>query len=208
MERIKRQYDIIQNGRNYEVIREYTPEEIVGKVIRFKEYFGENGGITVSGGEPLLQAEFVKAVFELCHKEGINTCLDTSGCIINDSVSSLLDYTDRLLLDVKYTDNNSYLKYVGCSLDSVMQFLSLAQSKKIKTTLRQVIIPTLNDNTQNIARLNDIALSHPNVDGVELLPFKKICQVKYDSLGIDFAFKNFSTPTPESIEQLSKLIKI
>jgi pyruvate formate lyase activating enzyme len=89
-----------------------------------------------------------------------------------------------------------------------MQFLSLAQSKKIKTTLRQVIIPTLNDNAQNIARLNDIALSHPNVDGVELLPFKKICQVKYDSLGIDFAFKNFSTPTPESIEQLSKLIKI
>ena len=96
--------------------KEYTPEEIVSRALRFREYFGRDGGITVSGGEPLLQADFVRTVFELCHNEGINTCLDTSGSILTDKVKSLLSVTDRVLLDVKYTNDEDYLKNVGCSI--------------------------------------------------------------------------------------------
>ena len=92
----------------------YTASDVVSKAERFREYFGEKGGITVSGGEPLLQADFVREVFRLCHEKGINTCLDTSGCILNDSVKALLDETDRVLLDIKYDYEDSYRRYVGC----------------------------------------------------------------------------------------------
>ena len=84
--------------------KEYSAEEIVQKASRYKSYFGSKGGITVSGGEPLMQADFVREIFELSHKEGINTCLDTSGCVMNDDVKKLLIHTDRVLLDIKYTD--------------------------------------------------------------------------------------------------------
>ena len=80
---------------------EYNVAQVFNNVCRYKEYFGKDGGITVSGGEPLLQAPFVKELFALCKESGINTCLDTSGSVINNSVISLLDYTDRVLLDIK-----------------------------------------------------------------------------------------------------------
>ena len=92
----------------------YTASEIVDMALRYKEYFGRDGGITVSGGEPLLQAEFVREIFSLCHSEGINTCLDTSGSILVDPVRELLSVTDRILLDIKYTNDEQYKKHVGC----------------------------------------------------------------------------------------------
>ena len=120
-------------------------DELIAKAVRYKEYFGDDGGITVSGGEPLLQADFVRELFSLCKHEGIHTCLDTSGSILNADVKALLDVTDRVLLDVKYTDDSLYQQHVGCSLSVVLDFLSYLDEKKIPTTLRQVIIPTLND---------------------------------------------------------------
>ena len=87
---------------------QYTAKEVVERAERYKEYFGKEGGITLSGGEPLLQIEFVTEVFRLAHEKGINTCLDTSGCIINEKTEELLDYTDYCLLDIKYTTDREY----------------------------------------------------------------------------------------------------
>ena len=171
--------------------KEYTPQEVVDTVERYKSYFGKDGGITVSGGEPLLQTEFVRELFILCREKGINTCLDTSGSVINDEVLSLLDVCDRVLLDIKYTDDESYKKHVGCSLSKPLEFLELLQSKNVPTWLRQVIVPTLNDNEENIKRLSDIAKSHSCVEKVELLPFRKICKSKYDNMGIEFPFEKY-----------------
>ena len=186
---------------------EYTAEEIVKKALRYKEYFGKDGGITVSGGEPLLQAEFVKEVFTLCKNEGINTCLDTSGSILNDSVKELLEVTDRVLLDIKYTENELYKKHVGCDMDKVLSFLSYLNEKKIPTTLRQVIIPTLNNTKENILRLKEIVNNHTCVDKTELLPFRKICQTKYDEMGIEFPFGNLPTPNPKEMKEFETLLK-
>ena len=138
-----------------------SAEEIVSKAVRYKEYFGKDGGITVSGGEPLLQAEFVREVFELCHENGINTCLDTSGSIMSEKVKALLDVTDRVLLDIKYTEDGFYREHVGCGLPEVLEFLSYLNEKGIQTTVRQVIIPTLNDTEENIERLKAIVKAHP-----------------------------------------------
>lgn len=186
--------------------KEYSAEEIVQRAVRYKEYFGSEGGITVSGGEPLLQAEFVKELFDLCHKEGINTCLDTSGSILNDSVKELLSVTDRVLLDIKYTQEHLYKNHVGCSYSSVLDFLSYLDDNKIPVTLRQVIIPTLNDSEENVIKLKELIDAHSCIDKTELLPFKKICQVKYDKMEIEFPFSNFPQPTKELMEKLNNLL--
>ena len=184
----------------------YTSSDVVSKAERFREYFGEKGGITISGGEPLLQADFVREVFTLCHEKGINTCLDTSGCILNDSVKSLLAETDRVLLDIKYDNEDSYRRYVGCSLSKPLEFLSYLNEKNIPVTLRQVVIPTINDNEDSIIFLKDLREKYPCIDKTELLPFRKICQVKYDDMGIDFPFKDIPAAESETVKKLGKLL--
>lgn len=184
----------------------FTPEEIIKKALRCREYFGTEGGITFSGGEPLLQSDFVKETFILCHNEGINTCLDTSGCVLNDSVKSLLEHTDRVLLDFKYTTDELYKENVGCSITAVEDFLSYLDAKKIPTTLRQVIIPTLNDNEENILKLRAVKDKYGCIDKTELLPFRKICQVKYDNMEIPFPFKDIPEPSADTMKRLNNLI--
>ena len=184
----------------------YTAEELVERAVRFREYFGADGGVTVSGGEPLLQADFVREIFELCHQKGINTCLDTSGCVLNESAKALLEVTDRVLLDVKYTSDEQYRENVGCSIDRPLEFLEYLANNNIPTTLRQVIIPTQNDTEEQILKLKSIADSHKNVDKVELLPFRKICQVKYDNMGIKFPFGDINEPTKAQMNRLERLL--
>ena len=185
---------------------EYSAEEIVQKAIRYKEYFGSQGGITLSGGEPLLQAEFAKEVFALAKKNGLNTGLDTSGSVFNNKVKELLRFTDRVLLDIKYTTDEDYKKYAGCSLSAPLEFLDYLEKQKIPTTVRQVIIPTLNDSEENIKALKSIIQKHKNLDSAELLPFKKICQVKYDNMGIEFPFAHIPEPTHDLMEKLKTML--
>ena len=185
----------------------YTPQDIMKRVVRFTEYFGHDGGVTLSGGEPLLQARAAYELFCLCHEQGINTCLDTSGSVINDDVRALLSVTDRVLLDIKYTDDTLYKENVGCSMSAPMEFLKLLHTLNIPTTLRQVIITGINDNEDNIKRLKSVAESHKCVDKIELLPFRKICQTKYDSMNIDFPFGHITEPDNELMNKLNKIIK-
>lgn len=184
---------------------EYKAEEIVKKAVRYREYFGKDGGITLSGGEPLLQAAFVRDVFERCHAEGIHTCLDTSGSVWNADTRALLAVTDRVLLDIKYTDDVLYRKHVGCALEKPIAFLAYLDEKKIPVTLRQVIIPTLNDSKDGVRALKTIAARHSCVDKVELLPFRKICQVKYDKMGIPFPFGHLPEPARERMAELEEI---
>ena len=185
----------------------YTAEDIVKKCVRYKEYFGSDGGITLSGGEPLLQPKFAAAIFSLCKEEGINTCLDTSGSILNEDVKSLLSLTDRVLLDIKYTKDDLYEKYVGCKMSEPLAFLDYLNEQKIKTTVRQVIIPSLNDTEENLQALKRLVERHPCVDKTELLPFRKVCQTKYDKLGIPFPLSHLPEPSAETMKRLGALLK-
>lgn len=188
--------------------QEYTPKELANKAEKFKEYFGKEGGVTLSGGEPLLQAEFAAKFFKICKEKGINTCLDTSGSVLSVAVERLLEVTDTVLLDIKYTNDADYRKYVGCSMEKPLEFLDYLNRKNIPVTLRQVIIPTLNDNGESIGKLRQLAEKHPCVQKIELLPFKKICSVKYEKLGIDFPFKDLATPTKTKMEELEKELSV
>lgn len=184
----------------------YSAEELVTRALRFREYFGEEGGVTVSGGEPLLQVDFVAEFFKLCHDADLNTCLDTSGCVLTPSVKALLSHTDRVLLDIKYTTDEEYRTYVGCGIETPLAFLDYLEGEGIATTLRQVTIPSINDRDEQILALKEIAESHKNVDKVELLPFRKICQVKYDGMGMNFPFAHISEPTKAQMLALEKVL--
>ena len=180
----------------------FSAQDVVQKAVRCRAYFGEQGGITLSGGEPLWQPEFVREVFELCHEQGIHTCLDTSGCFLYERVKAALEVTDRVLLDIKYTSGEQYRQHVGCDMDAPLRFLEYLNEKRIPTTLRQVIIPTLNDNEEGILALKQIAAAHSCVDHVELLPFRKICQMKYDRMGIAFPFAHLPEPSAQQMQKL------
>ena len=121
-----------------------TAGDAVNRAQRYREYFGQQGGITLSGGEPLLQCGFAEAVFALCHEQGIHTCMDTSGCILNADVEKVLAHTDRVLLDIKYATDEKYRQYVGCSLEKPLAFLKKLEemSEKMKrstTTLEEAV---------------------------------------------------------------------
>ena len=184
----------------------YSAKELVTRALRYREYFGKEGGVTVSGGEPLMQATFVTEFFKSCHEAGLNTCLDTSGCILTPEVKKLLTYTDRVLLDIKYTTEENYHTYVGCGMAAPMAFLDYLEAEGIAVTLRQVIIPTVNAKKADILKLKEIAELHKNVDKVELLPFRKICQVKYDSMEKDFPFAHIPEPTKAQMMALEEIL--
>ncbi len=186
---------------------EYTADELFNKSERYRSYFGKDGGVTLSGGEPILQPEFCTEFFSLCHKNGINTCLDTSGSILNDKIKKLLSQTDRVLLDIKYTDNLMYEKYAGCKIEAPLKFLDYLNEKNIHTTLRQVIIPDLNDTEENAKALAQIIKKYFCIDKIELLPFKKLCNTKYEKLGLTFKFNDFREATKEDIQKMYDLIK-
>ncbi len=186
---------------------EYSASEVIEKALRFREYFGNKGGITLSGGEPLMQSDFACEIFRLAKENNINTCLDTSGSILNDSVKKLLKLTDIVLLDYKYTSDEQYIENVGCERQKVDAFLSYLNEQKIPTVIRQVIIPTLNDNAENIKRLIELKRTNSCIEKIELLPFRKICESKYENMGIPFPFAHIDTPIKEKMEELNKMIK-
>ena len=190
----------------FETGKVFEAEELVRRALRYREYFGKEGGVTVSGGEPLMQLDFVKEFFTLCHEAGLHTCMDTSGCVLNDEVKELLSLTDRVLLDVKYASDALYLENVGCGIETPLAFLDTLQQMGIATTLRNVIIPTVNDTEESVRFVAHLRDTHPVVDKIELLPFRKICQVKYDNLGIDFPFGHIPEPSREKMKALEGLL--
>ena len=184
-----------------------TPKEMLDKALHFKNYWGKKGGITISGGEPLLQAEFCAELFELCHENGVHTCLDTSGSVWNEQVERLLQHTDLVMIDYKMTNEEDYKKYIGCSIEKPVFFMKELAKRGIKTWVRHVVCPTINDDPKNMIKVKEFAELNPLNEKIELLPFHNICQSKYDNLGIEFPFGKIPTPTKEQMAELRELIK-
>ena len=181
---------------------ETTAEELTGKILRYRNYFGANGGVTVSGGEPLCQAPFVTALFRELHAQGIHTALDTSGYRLDERARELLSVTDLVLLDVKYTNAEDYRAHVGCELSRVEEFLAYLCEHNIPTWIRHVLIPGYNDNDASLTVLCDLPHRYPNIEKIELLPFRKLCLEKYRELNIPFPLADTPEPTAECIAEL------
>ena len=184
---------------------EMTPEELLKKILRYKPYFKDGGGVTISGGEPLMQEDFVTEVFKLCKGNGIHTCLDTSGH--GDASDELLDNTDLVILDVKELDAKRYIDLVGQKIDKFAKFLAKCQEKNKKMWLRQVIVPNYNDSKVSVLRLKEFAKSLRNVEKIELLPYHDMAKKKYEKLGIPYRLKDVPPMDKEKCKQLEALLK-
>lgn len=176
----------------------------VMKMIKKGLTYYKNGGVTCSGGEALLQPKFVYEIFRKCHEIGLHTTLDTSGCILNDEVITLLNETDLVLLDVKMTTEEKYKEFANGSLEQTIRFLDTLESLKKEVWIRQVIIPNLNDSEEDVERLKDLLKNYQCIKKVEFLPFRSLCISKYEELGIDFTLKNTREANQEDIERIEK----
>ena len=165
---------------------EYSVDDVVRKILRCRPYFGEEGGVTVSGGEPLLQWEFVTELFQRLKAEGIHTALDTSGIGSLDGAAELLTYTDLVLCDLKFASEEDYRQYCNGSLTSVLSFLKLTEQMQIPLWIRHVVVPGLTDGEASLSRIMEMAEGHTNLIKLERLPFKNLCISKYEALGIPF----------------------
>lgn len=184
---------------------EYTPKEMLRKILRFKSYI-KNGGVTVSGGEPLMQTEFVKELFTLLGENGIHTALDTSGIGDIEKAKELLTVTDLVLLDIKFLNKEDYLEYCKGDFDKVTEFLKLTERMDIPVWIRQVIVPGINDNEDSINALVEFLKDYKNIKKTELLPFRKLCIPKYENMGIPFPLADTPEMKQERIDELYKLI--
>lgn len=182
-----------------------TASELVEKIKRYKPYFRNGGGITISGGEPLSQEKFVSEVFKLCKENDIQTCLDTSG--FGDGKEAL-KYCDLVILDVKELDSEKYKNLTGQKIDKFSKFLKFCQDQNKKLWLRQVIVPNFNDNEESVKKLNEFADSLINVEKVELLPYHTMAIEKYENLKIDYRLKGVPAMDKKKCQKLSKLIKL
>ena len=191
---------------------EYTVTALCDRVERYKTYFGESGdhttrgGVTVSGGEPLVQSAALAEFFAECHRRGISTCLDTAGMEPDDGVRAVLAHTDTVLCDIKHTDAEFCRTVFGTSLSATHSFLSACGDAGCEVWVRHVVVPGMTDGEVNIRALGVIAAQYPHVSKIELLPFKKLCVEKYQKLGVPFALAETEECPSETISRLRELL--
>ena len=159
--------------------------ELAERLLSFYSFI-KKGGVTFSGGEPLLQAEFVTEVTELLHKGGLHVAIDTCGAPLTPASERLLEVADLFLLDIKMTTEEDYKQHTGGSLASTMAFLNRLETLKKDVWIRHVVVPNINDNEEDILRLASLIKGYRCIKKVELLPFKNLCLEKYRTLGIPF----------------------
>ncbi len=174
----------------------FTPEELVKKLIRFRPYYGEQGGVTFSGGEPLLQREFLLESLKLCRKEGIHTCLDTAGCG-NGGYEEILSYTDLVLFDVKHYTREGYREITGREPEESLKFLDALEKSGTPFWVRHVVVPGLTDSAEHLEGLEQYLAEMRGLRKVELLPYHVLGKSKYQNLGIPCPLEQTEAMDPE-----------
>ncbi len=182
--------------------QEMTVEQLMETVRRSRPYFGQRGGVTLSGGEPLMQAEFAAELFSRCRAEGIHTALDTSGCLLNDAVRALLDVTDLVLLDVKHADPNRYRELTGGDPDAPGQFITELARRALPVWVRQVIVPGWNDTHEAMDALADRVRALTALERVELLGYHRMAEEKYRQMGLAPPLPDVPEPSSEQVDAL------
>jgi pyruvate formate lyase activating enzyme len=165
---------------------EMIPEELIKKILRYKPYFEKSGGgVTFSGGDPLLQPEFLLEMLKLCKENNIHTTLDTAGYGFGE-YDEILKYTDLVLLDIKHVDDIGYKNLTGRSKQGLNQFLTALEKTEVKLWIRHVVVPGITDSEEHMEKLQEIIKNIKNVEKVELLPYHTLGVQKYEKLGISY----------------------
>ena len=190
------------NGQSEEI----SATELVKKIEKYKNYYGSDGGVTFSGGEPLLQLQFLLECLKLCKQKGINTALDTAGVGFGD-YKEILKYVDLVILDVKAVDEKEYKELTGESIKHFNHFLKQVQNSGNKLWLRQVIVPGMNDDEKTHFKFAPLCKKTQNVERVELLPYKTIGVSKYQQLKIPYRLNGVAEMDEDKCKNLEELLK-
>lgn len=166
----------------------YSVEEVYKKIMRCKPYFKNNGGVTFSGGEPLLHSDFIIEISKLLRKENIHIALDTAGVGLGN-YKEVLDSVDLILLDIKHTEPKMYKEITGSSIDEVENFISQLNESNKPVWIRQVIIPDITDNKEYTSSLALYLTKIKNIERIDFLPFHRLGEEKYITLKIDYPYK-------------------
>lgn len=183
-----------------------SSKDLVAKILRNKTYFKNNGGVTFSGGEPLLQYDFLLETCKLLKKENIHIALDTTG-FGHGNYEELFKYIDLVLLDIKHVDNDGYRELVDGDMDIFWNFVEFLNTKKIPVWIRQVILPGIMDNDDYLNKLALIVRKIKNVERIDFLPYHNMANKKYEALGVDYPFKNMPIMERNKCQELEKSFK-
>lgn len=181
-----------------------TAEELVKKLKRFKPYYKSNsGGVTFSGGDPVMQADFVRECFRLLKEEGIHTALDTAGSGVG-KYEEILEYTDLVIFDVKHADPVKYKDLVGVDIKESEDFIEVANKMNKVFWIRQVIIPGWTDSPEYLYELKDYLKRFDQIEKIEFLPYHTMATDKYTKLGIEYSFKDVPEMDKEKCKELEE----
>ena len=187
----------------------YSVDEIFEKIIRYKNYFiASNGGVTVSGGEPLLQYEFIIELFKKLKNANISTAIDTSGMVdITNKIKELIDLTDLFLVDIKSINDEICKDLVGHSNIKELEFIKYLDSIGKEIWIRQVIIPGITDKEEDLYKLRDFINSVEHITKVDLLPYHDLGKYKWIELGEVYPLENVRTADSNDIERVKKILE-
>ncbi len=185
---------------------EITAEELYKKIQRFTPYFSKSGGgVTFSGGDPLLQPEFLVEILRLCKAGGIHTTIDTSGYGIGN-YEEILKYTDLVLLDIKHIDKEGYLSLTGKSGEEMYKFLKVCESMNVNLWIRHVVVPGITDSIEHLDKLINIVKNIKNVAKVELLPYHTMAIDKYKALNLQYKLKDVEAMDKDQCKKLEEYV--
>lgn len=185
-----------------------TVGEVVSRARRGRPYYGENGGVTFSGGEPLLQADFLIEAMDALRRDGITSAIDTSGTYFDDKSETVIAHCDMVLLDIKHIDTAKFEELTGREQGTLRLLIDAINRKEKPVWIRQVIVPGFNDDEDYIHRLNEFLLRIKHIKKIELLGYHNMAEPKYDKLGIKYRLKGVKPMDSKSLEKLSKLTEI
>lgn len=193
------------NGGEYKSV-----DEIVEKINRYKNYIiPSGGGVTVTGGEPLIQASFVLELFKKLKENGIHTCVDTSGMFaLTDGIKEVLKYTDLVLLDIKHIDDEKCKELVGVSNKKELEFARYLSDNNIKMWIRQVLVPGYTDDRQDLLKLKDFLATLKTIEKVQILPYHNMGKYKWEKLGLEYPLEGVREANQEDIDIAKKILGI
>ena len=193
------------NGGEYKSV-----DEIVEKINRYKNYIiPSGGGVTVTGGEPLIQASFVLELFKKLKENGIHTCVDTSGMFaLTDGIKEVLKYTDLVLLDIKHIDDEKCKELVGVSNKKELEFARYLSDNNIKMWIRQVLVPGYTDDGQDLLKLKNFLSTLKTVEKIQILPYHNMGKYKWEKLGQKYELEGVRDATLKDEERAKKILGI
>ena len=193
---------------------EYPVEEVVDRALRYKNYFGDKGGVTVTGGEPLVQLDFVIELFKALKAKGVHTCVDTSGITFNPDVPAsvekhekLLEVADLFLLDIKHIDDEACIRLTGQSNQHTLAFAKFLSEHGKSMWIRQVLVPGITDSEESLMRTRAFIDTLATVEKVEVLPYHSMGEVKYEKLGLEYPLKDVCAPSKDSVEKAKNILR-